>query len=184
MSWWCKKNRTADLQKTKSVVVNTKSWTWSSYDHWSIISPGTAAIEWFLMMKLLLVQLDSLQSMMHFEHALSPLCQASMLHHFIRITFDVMSYNLHYVFMHSLSLSSPSLSASHFISHAAGTFTGLHHHSSDTPGSSSTNAQAIYAHAHTHTHTHTHTCSSSSGEHWGRACSHWVLWQLIHGTLT
>ena len=65
----CKNNRTPDLQKTKSVVVNQKreKLKFTSL----IISLGTAAIEWFLIMKLLSVQLYSLQSIkiMHFDCA-------------------------------------------------------------------------------------------------------------------
>ena len=59
MSWWCKNSWTPDLLKTKSVVVN-KTGKVEVHSH-----PGTAAIEWFLTMWLLLVQ-----SMRHSDCAL------------------------------------------------------------------------------------------------------------------
>ena len=43
--------------------------SWSS-GHWQWISPGTAAVEWFLIMNLLSLQLQSLQSIMRFDCAL------------------------------------------------------------------------------------------------------------------
>ena len=44
------------------------------------VSPETAAVEWFLIMNLLLVHLSSLQSIMHFDCALYAAAYSSQMH--------------------------------------------------------------------------------------------------------